>query len=115
MNNAELAAALSPLEPDCCEVLPAKVVMMPVDDTTRMLLLTISAMYTLPSADGKTPAGYQKLADVAGPPSPTLPMPTFPSPAMVVIMLLVSTLRTRKFSQSLKYKLLLESCLITVG
>src|ERR1022692_5183523 len=71
---------------------PANVEMIPAGVTLRTLLLTVSAMNTLPFASTATADGPNRVAFVAGPPSPS--EPACPVPATVVMVPARLTLRT---------------------
>ena len=74
--------------------MPATVAMVPLTNALRRRWLFVSAISTaLFKASKSTPCGLLRLAAVAGPPSP--PKPAVPSPAIVVIVPLADTLRTR--------------------
>ena len=97
------ANALPPSPPNPCTPLPTTVVMMPVDNNTvRILLFEVSAMYSTPPATA-TPLGNNRVAAVAEPPSPPYPPPwgpVPPDPAKVEMMPALFMHRTRWFTSS---------------
>ena len=100
-SSAAVAGPPSPVVPSV--PLPARVVMMPSGATLRTTKFPLSAMSRLPEASTYRPVGSLSSAWEAGPLSPVYP--AVPVPATVVMMPLVSTLRTTLNCTSEKYTL----------
>jgi hypothetical protein len=66
---------------------PAKVLIIPVADTSLILTPEFSTIYTTLSVDTHTEKGASRVAEVAG------PSPPAPPPAIVLIMPSLATLR----------------------
>ena len=81
---------------------PATVEITPLT-TSRTRALAKSAMYSWPLGVTATPVGAFSLASVAGPPSP--PYPESALPAMVEMMPVTVTRRTRDAPESAMYRL----------
>src|SRR5439155_994194 len=95
-SRAAVAGPPSPENPHT--PVPARVVIVPLGDTRLTRSPSNSAIKMPPSAVTATPSGRLSRAAVAGPPSPEKPLT--PVPAMVVIIPLGDTRRTRLFSGS---------------
>ena len=81
-STADVAGPPSPKYPDAPTV-PAMVEMVPVAETFRITELSSSAIYKFPDESTATANGFDRKAEVAGPPSPPLPGRPVELPATV--------------------------------